>query len=312
MKDFAPAYYEKFHCIADRCKHNCCIGWEVDIDPVTLEKYRNMPSSLGEDIRRSIKEEDGVYFFAMTSEGKCPFLCRDGLCRIIKESGEEALCDICREHPRFYNFFTDRTEWGLGLSCEEAAKIIISDNAPFSLGLIADDGENEENDDFENYVLFMRNECIKIVSEKGVSLTERIETLFSFCEAKMPPQSGKEIFSLLFPLERLDSEWEKKLFAVKNIGSLSVLSDKRYELWFENLLSYFIYRHISQAVYDDKISERASFACFSLFSVASLCQAFLDENKELTLYDITEISRAYSAEIEYSQENTEALIESFV
>ena len=30
-----PSYYEKFHCIADQCKDNCCYGWEIDIDEGT-------------------------------------------------------------------------------------------------------------------------------------------------------------------------------------------------------------------------------------------------------------------------------------
>ena len=39
MKLFAPKYYEDFSCIADKCRHSCCIGWEIDIDPETLAKY---------------------------------------------------------------------------------------------------------------------------------------------------------------------------------------------------------------------------------------------------------------------------------
>ena len=27
-----PEYYEKFSCIASRCKDSCCAGWEIDID----------------------------------------------------------------------------------------------------------------------------------------------------------------------------------------------------------------------------------------------------------------------------------------
>ena len=27
-----PDYYPEFRCSASACKHNCCIGWEIDID----------------------------------------------------------------------------------------------------------------------------------------------------------------------------------------------------------------------------------------------------------------------------------------
>ena len=35
--DVYPNYYDKFKCIANRCKHSCCIGWEIDIDEDTME-----------------------------------------------------------------------------------------------------------------------------------------------------------------------------------------------------------------------------------------------------------------------------------
>ena len=39
MKLCAPKYYKKFRCIADKCEHNCCVGWEIDVDESALEKY---------------------------------------------------------------------------------------------------------------------------------------------------------------------------------------------------------------------------------------------------------------------------------
>jgi len=42
MKEIFPNYYDKFTCIAGACKHNCCIGWEIDIDESTMELYESM------------------------------------------------------------------------------------------------------------------------------------------------------------------------------------------------------------------------------------------------------------------------------
>ena len=39
MRVFYPSYYEKFKCIADRCTHSCCVGWEISVDSDTREKY---------------------------------------------------------------------------------------------------------------------------------------------------------------------------------------------------------------------------------------------------------------------------------
>ena len=41
-----PEYYNKFKCIASKCSDNCCIGWEIDIDSKTYEKYKNVTGSL--------------------------------------------------------------------------------------------------------------------------------------------------------------------------------------------------------------------------------------------------------------------------
>lgn len=31
MNLYVPDYYPAFRCIAERCRHTCCAGWEIDI-----------------------------------------------------------------------------------------------------------------------------------------------------------------------------------------------------------------------------------------------------------------------------------------
>ena len=47
MKLYAPDYYTKFACIADKCQHSCCIGWEIDIDEETLSYYNSVSGDFG-------------------------------------------------------------------------------------------------------------------------------------------------------------------------------------------------------------------------------------------------------------------------
>lgn len=122
MKVYFPSYYKDFKCIADRCRHSCCVGWEIDVDDGTVEVYEGLGGELGREIRSHIS--GGV--IAMCSDGRCPFLDSRGLCRIISSLGEEYVSDICREHPRFYHSVGGRIEGGIGISCEEAARIILS------------------------------------------------------------------------------------------------------------------------------------------------------------------------------------------
>ena len=116
---YYPSYYKNFHCIADRCTHSCCVDWEIKIDDKTLKQYKNLGRN---EILCHIK--NGA--IELKDDGRCPFLTDKGLCEIISSSGENFVSEICREHPRFYNQTLDRVECGIGASCEEACRIILS------------------------------------------------------------------------------------------------------------------------------------------------------------------------------------------
>lgn len=58
-----PAYYEEFQCVADACRHNCCIGWEIDIDEETAARYQKIPGELGDRLRRQIRETRRILFW---------------------------------------------------------------------------------------------------------------------------------------------------------------------------------------------------------------------------------------------------------
>ncbi len=137
-----PEYYNKFKCIASKCSDNCCIGWEIDIDSKTYEKYKNVTGSLAMSLKNNIVlSEDGSYSFKLTENERCPFLDENNLCKLIIEKGEDFLCDICKEHPRFHNCFGDKRETGIGIGCIAAAEIILSQKnkvkyiTPYTLSL---------------------------------------------------------------------------------------------------------------------------------------------------------------------------------
>ena len=49
-----PATADAFRCIADACRHTCCKGWEIDIDPNTRAKYAAMTGEIGQRLRDAI------------------------------------------------------------------------------------------------------------------------------------------------------------------------------------------------------------------------------------------------------------------
>lgn len=58
-----PATADAFRCIADACRHTCCKGWEIDIDPDTRAEYAAMTGEIGQRLRDAIGGHAGRCFF---------------------------------------------------------------------------------------------------------------------------------------------------------------------------------------------------------------------------------------------------------
>ena len=122
-----PDFAEDFACKADRCQHSCCRGWEIDIDEATAAYYASLDGPLGEALRANIDvQADGTHAFHLMADEHCPFLRADGLCRLIREIGEEALCEVCTMHPRFFIMSGGVELAGFGLACEKAVELLLS------------------------------------------------------------------------------------------------------------------------------------------------------------------------------------------
>ena len=121
MTEMYPAYYEAFRCTAGACRHNCCIGWEIDIDGKSAERYAALPGAFGERVRAAVEPGEPPHF-RLDTAGRCAMLRDDDLCELQRTLGESALCNICRDHPRYRVFLPGRTEIGLGLCCDRRRK----------------------------------------------------------------------------------------------------------------------------------------------------------------------------------------------
>ena len=126
MNCYYPEYFDQFRCIAGECPDSCCKEWTVDIDPESAELYGKLPGALGDEIRSYLAKEDGAVVMTIQN-GRCPMWRQDGLCKIQAQLGHEALCKTCREFPRLTHDYGDFVEYGLELSCPEAAKLILAD-----------------------------------------------------------------------------------------------------------------------------------------------------------------------------------------
>ncbi len=298
MTEVVPDYYNDFLCIADKCKHSCCIGWEIDVDDSAYNLYKSLNTPFGDKILKSVTGDKTSRHFILGTDDKCPFLDKNGLCDIIKELGEEALCNICKDHPRFRNFFDDRVEIGLGLCCEAAAELILSRKNKTEL---------IHRGDFKKDEFFLlRNKIFEIIQDRDYTIDERIEKLFENFGVDISDKSLSEWLDIYLDLERLDPSWETLLENAKG-GGFPALDEELSEdisIASEQLLFYFVYRHIADGLYDGYLYERIAFAVLSLRIITALWQNAGD----LSLNALIDLSRRYSLEIEYSDENIEKVL----
>lgn len=298
MKLYAPEYYKDFKCIADRCKHSCCVGWEIDVDETTLEKYKSLEGELGDTIRESIEDGETPHF-KLCDGDRCPHLTRNGLCKIILGLGEDYICDICREHPRFYNDTSRGKEVGLGIACEEACRLVLTSENYSDIVEIGElDGDVCISErDFD--ALAEREKAFSIVSDKSLTYLERLKMLsreYDVSPDILDERGWRELFS---SLEYLDNSHKNDFEAF----SLSPAIDGKIEVYLERALAYFIYRHCTEAEdVDDFVSSLG--LCLVLERLlASLCA----KNGARTVDDIILPARIVSEELEYSEENAEEI-----
>ena len=299
MRLIAPDYYRDFHCIADKCHHSCCIGWEIDIDPDTREKYRQVPGAFGARLSAAIEDGDAGSCFRMGDGERCPMLNPSGLCDLITALGEENLCQICADHPRFRNFYTDRTEIGLGLCCEEAARLILTQEKPMRLIFLEDDGANDEPTEEEANLFALRTALICIMQNETQPLATRLDRLLAAVDFTIPEKDWPSVYR---DLERLDPLWDDVL---DRLTLPPQPLPRKLEAAIENFTVYLLYRHLPGAMADEDIPGRVAFCVLSAQILMALCAA----KDGCTLADCIEYARMYSAEIEYDEDNIAALLD---
>ena len=282
-----PAFYDDFHCIAAACRHSCCVGWEIDVDEDSLQSYLRIPGELGEELRRQIALSPAPHF-RLGPDERCPFLRRDGLCRLICELGEDSLCDICALHPRFFNDYPGRTEMGLGLCCEEVVRLLTAGEGPLRF-LTESDGEGDET---PTPLLKLREKIFSLLADDAQTLTARMDSALGLMGQRLPAFDGRESAAFFLTLERMDETWTALLQKLAPAPELEPrLSDVRYA----RLAAYLVYRHFAAEESEAEAAKRLQF-CFHAVRLVCALEPYNPD-----------ALRLFSAEIEYSDENVEKI-----
>ncbi|MBQ7957175.1 MAG: flagellin lysine-N-methylase [Clostridia bacterium] len=319
IKTFVPSYFEKFRCIAGKCPDTCCIGWEVDIDDETAEKYSALSGQLSDKIKKHLTvDETGCNIFTLCDKDRCPFLDKNNLCEIFLGAGENYLSKTCTLFPRFFDNFGNFREMGLGFGCPEAARIILEDEENFSLKLYEETDESYEEIDeiFLAEILELRAEIFGILEDENLNFITKIKNVFSltksfqmlidgedFVDEKQEKAFG-DCLKILEEMEYINQE--RKVF-VKELKNKTVLNNplEIYQKDFEKLMKYYIFRYLLKAVYDYDVLTKIKYGVFAAVVISRIYSAY----ENLTCEDRAKIMYSYSKEVEYSDLNMDLLDE---
>jgi len=306
MIHVVPDYYARFRCIAGACRHSCCIGWEIDVDEDKLHIYDTLTGPFGDRLRAGISREGTPHFILRDGE-RCPFLNGDNLCDIILTLGEDHICQICAEHPRFHNHLPDRVESGLGLCCEEAGRLILGQKEAVHLVF-------DEKTEAPSPLLRLRDETIALLQDRGRPLEDRLESVLTLCGADLPERSWQEWCSFLLGLERLDEAWTSLLELLASEGDNADLAGfdlhmAARQTEYEQFGVYLLYRHLSRSFGEVDLAARAAFAVWGVRFLHLLGAVLWTKNGSFSFEDQVELARLFSSELEYSEENMDLLLD---
>lgn len=265
MKIVKPTFYKNFKCIAGDCPDSCCQGWEVDADSDSLEYYKTLDNSL--EIKKRIdsvlsKDEFDNTIFALAQKKRCPFLNDENLCDMHIAIGGEHTPYTCRTFPRFIYDFGATREIGISFSCPVASDMMYNTESFDFETEVNSDLPTLNDIDAEKYFLLYkgRAEAYKIAKDKNKSIRERLNALLDLgvlLQEKLFPydEGGDDIalFDVFKNPELINPEWKEK---VENF-SLKQVSDSQSN---ENILMYFLYKYLMQAVYDDDVLSKIKMA----------------------------------------------------
>ena len=312
MKVWIPEYYRNFQCIASACPDSCCKEWEVDVDDTAAALYRSLPGTLGDALRAVLRDtEDGTMM--TIQDGRCPMWREDGLCRIQAELGHEALCQVCREFPRLHHDYGDFVEYGLELSCPEAARLILTQ----SHTLTAEDIPGDELPDYDTeamaILLESRKTILEFLDDTELPINHTLIVLLLYAHEVQSWLDGGSPASIdvagsieLAKQHATTGNWDAVLDVFRNLEILTPLWHSRLSTpahsnhWhggYLSLIKYFIGRYWLQAVSDYDL----------------ICRVKLTVTAALVIYhlgdDFIETAQLFSKEIENDPDNLEALLD---
>ena len=313
MQIYKSAYFDSFRCIAQLCPDSCCKEWDVQVDDQSAAFYRSLTGPLGDRLRQVLADDPEAGTVMTIENGRCPMWRPDGLCRIQAELGHDALCKTCREFPRLTHDYGDFIEYGLELSCPEAARLILT--SPFeSLTVTEISGGDMPEYDTEAMAILRqtREVALALLADPAYTVPEALTLLLFFgyqAQALLDGEDAPEFNANLIlsqaaemanpgdtaPLLQFFSELE--ILTPAWCQRLQTPSPAPWTELFRNLARYGVERYWLQAVSDYDLVSRVKMVVISCLLVR-----VLGGNTIVT-------AQLYSKEIENDADNIDAILD---
>lgn len=254
-----PSFYQKFHCLAEKCQDNCCFGWKIHFDKKDYLRLRRLelPSELKERMSGGVRRirgemaSDNMYaeFNLKNNENRCPFHSPEGLCGIQLVCGHDVLPHVCRSYPRHISYSPVAKEYSLSPSCEGVLEQLwrLPDGVKFIEEPLPKTENRTANIDRGGVLVLayglIRRTMIDILQNRALSLTERMLYLGIAIQRLQkedwdsfdPEQWANQTHSLM------DSDMIKELlgkitgnrmmFIMQNLKVLEVISRSEKRSW---------------------------------------------------------------------------------
>lgn len=279
--EIRPDFYDAFACRAGECRHSCCRGWEIDVDPDTAAFYQTLDGLLGDELRGCMQRNGNTWSFRLTESEDCPFLRADGLCRLIDELGEDALCDICALHPRFFEEVGEHELAGVSVSCEAAAALLLGGKGPLSF--LTDAGD-----------ALTMGELLCLLGCEPTPEELRFQPALDW-------DHYQTILRRYANCEAIDTAWTKALRGLEAVDAAEDAEAYRKEYdadAYQRIFDYILYHQLERL-------DTFGLDALLRFAHEAADFIFLWDARE---HDTAECLRRWSAEMEYSTENVDRLL----
>lgn len=284
----------------------------MDVDERAADFYRHLEGDLGDRLRQVLKDtEDGT---VMTIEnGRCPMWRQDGLCRIQAELGHDALCQVCREFPRLRHDYGDFMEYGLELSCPEAARLILTQPCEWVHEELPGGEEAEYDVEAMAILRQSRDAIFDFLGTSSLPVNMALSVVLLYAHEVQSALDGGDIAALdgascvqLAKKYAASGNWELFVDFFKELEILTPQWRERLQspdangCWTQGylaLIRYFIGRYWLQAVSDYDLIGRVKMmiaACLLVYHLGG---------------DFLETSQLFSKEIENDPDNLDAILD---